>query len=40
MRSGEPRKQDEYAKGVGELDLEEVAKVEVKGIRRCSVREL
>lgn len=40
MRLVEPRKQGEYAKGAGEQDLEEVAKVEVKGIRQCSVKEL
>lgn len=40
MKSEQPRNQGEYAKGVGELDLEEVAKVEVKEIRQCSVRGL
>lgn len=40
MKSEEPRKQGEYAKGAGELDLKEVVKVEVRGNRQCSVREL
>lgn len=40
MISEEPRKQGEYVKGAGELDLEEVVKEEVQGTRQCSAREL